>query len=209
MSTRFMTRLIGLALCATSAASCGGELLRTGRSPAYLVVNSTTGDQVGGAAQTGAFLLSDVEVLVDTQVDGKTVKVPTYFNDNATVNVSAELKNPTVAATAMNNITLTRYHVEFRRTDGRNTPGADVPYAFDGGLSTTVQVGSNANVAFELVRHQAKLEPPLRNLRSQGGQVFISAIAEITLYGRDQNGNEVTAKASMDVHFGDFADKTS
>ena len=28
---------------------------------------------------------------------------------------------------------MTRYRVEFRRTDGRNTPGVDVPYGFDGG----------------------------------------------------------------------------
>ena len=37
-----------------------------------------------------------------------------------------------------NFITVTRYHVEFRRTDGRNTPGVDVPYAFDGAGTVTV-----------------------------------------------------------------------
>jgi len=36
---------------------------------------------------------------------------------------------------------------------------------------------------------------------------FISTIAEITFYGHDQNGNEVSVTGRMDVQFGDFADK--
>ena len=68
-------------------------------------------------------------------------------------------------------------------------------------------------VSFEVVRHQAKLEPPLKNIaafsaagRSLSGLGFLSTIAEITVYGRDQNGNEVSVTARLDVHFGDFAD---
>ena len=36
---------------------------------------------------------------------------------------------------------------------------------------------------FELVRHQAKLEPPLRPLAGFGGRVFISTFADITFFG--------------------------
>ena len=39
-----------------------------------------------------------------------------------------------------------------------------------------------------------------------GGQGFISTIAEITFYGRDQNGNEVSVTGRIDVQFGDFGD---
>ena len=60
---------------------------------------------------------------------------------------------------------------------------------------------------FELVRHQAKLEPPLKNLAGFGGLGFISTIAEVTFYGRDQNGNEVTVTGNLDVQFGDFGDE--
>jgi len=35
---------------------------------------------------------------------------------------------------------------------------------------------------------------------------MISTIAEVTFYGRDQAGNEVTANASLSVNFADFAD---
>jgi len=122
------------------------------------------------------------------------------------VTLRVDAKNPSVDTTLINAVTLTRYHVNFRRTDGRNTPGVDVPYPIDGGLGVTINAGETQDVAFEIVRHQAKLEPPLRNLVGVGGLGFISTIAEITFFGRDQNGNEVTATALMDVQFGDFAD---
>ena len=59
---------------------------------------------------------------------------------------------------------------------------------------------------FEIVRHQQKLEQPLRSLANFGGRLFISTIAEITFYGADQVGNDVQAKATMNVSFSDYAD---
>jgi len=209
MNTRYFSSIVARvtigAVVLVSSASCGSELLRTGRAPAYMLVANLSG-QANGETDT-AVLLSDVEVLVDETVNGQTVKVKTYTNDNAIATIRVDLKNPTVGATAINAITVQRYHVLFRRSDGRNTPGVDVPFPFDGAVAATIDAGSTNDVVFELVRHQAKLEPPLHNLVGFGGLGFISAIAEITFYGRDQNGNEVTATGSMDVQFGDFADK--
>lgn len=205
MSTRiFISHVARLAVSGAifiSAAGCGGELLRTGRSPVYLVVTGVTAQQ-GGTGSNASVLLSDVNT-------GGSV-----INDNATVSLRVDRKDPAVAATTMNAVTLTRYRVTFRRTDGRSTPGVDVPYGFDGALNATINAGSTASVNFELVRHQMKLEPPLKNLvasvqsgvLSGGGLVFISTIAEITIWGRDQNGNELTVTTSIDVHFADFAD---
>ena len=206
MSTRTILstvgRIAGAAVCVISMAGCGSELLRTGRSPVYLVVDSIQATPQGGTES--AFLLSDVRAN-----DGS------VFNDNVSVTLRSIAKNPAIATTAINSVTLTRYHVDFRRTDGRNTPGVDVPYSFDGGLSVTIEAGGTADAVFEVVRHQAKLEPPLKNMGafnnaqqiSLSGQGFVSAIAEITIYGRDQNGNEVSAAARLDVHFGDFVDQ--
>lgn len=200
-----MGRLAVMAACVITTASCGSEMLRTGRAPVYLVIDNMTAAAGGGAGQS-AFLLSDVQVLVETQVDGKPVKVPTIINDSATATISAVAKNPSVAVTEINSVTLTRYRVAFRRTDGRNTPGVDVPYGFDGGLGITIPGGGSAGVAVEIVRHQAKLEPPLKNLVGNGGLGFISTIAEVTFFGHDQNGNEVSVTGRIDVQFADFAD---
>ena len=198
MSTRMILsmagRFVGAAACVISLASCGGEMLRTGRSPVYLVVESIEAGAQGGTP--AAFLISDVRA-----DDGS------VWNDNVSLTLRSLEKNPDATAAPVNTITLTRYRVDFRRTDGRNTPGVDVPYGFDGGLSASVAPNSSATVSFEVVRHQAKLEPPLKNIAGSGGGLgFVSTIAEITVYGRDQNGNEVSVMARLDVHFGDFID---
>ena len=203
----FARAVVGAA-CVISSVSCGGEMLRTGRAPVFLVVQSMAAASGNDTANFQSFLLSDVETIVEKTIDGKTVRVPTIFNDNARATLRVELKNPTITATGLNSETITRYRVVFRRTDGRNTPGVDVPYGFDGGVGVNIVPGGTGEVAFELIRHQAKLEPPLRNLVGLGGAGFISAIAEITFFGHDQNGNEVMATGLLDVQFGDFADKT-
>jgi len=200
------TRLVIGAACVIVSASCGSEMLRTGRSPVFMVVTSLQGSS-GNGGTPSAFLLSDVQVLVEETTGGVTRKVPTFFNDNVTATIAIEAKNQTAQTSPLNSVTVTRYRVAFRRSDGRNTPGIDVPYGFDGAVTATISPGSTGTVAFDLIRHQAKLEPPLRNLVGLGGLGFISTIAEITFYGRDQNGNELVATGSMDVQFGDFADQ--
>jgi hypothetical protein len=91
------------------------------------------------------------------------------------------------------------------RSDGRNTQGVDVPFEFDGAASVTVRdAAAISTLGITLVRAQAKLEAPLLALRNQGGQVILSTIAEVTLYGTDQVGREVSVLAKISVTFADF-----
>lgn len=212
-----MTRTIGtlvgfVALGATLMTTAGcGEVARTGRSPGFLVIESLT---AASGADEGTFtttLNSDVETLVERTVDGETVRVPTVFNDLGRAVIRLELKDPgsTTSPTSpspLNQITLNRYRVVFMRTDGRNAPGVDVPFGFDGAVTGTVGGTSSIELGFQLVSHAMKLEPPLASLVAGGGQVFIHTIAEVTFYGRDQTGNEVSASGMISVNFGDFAD---
>ena len=200
--------LLAVAALALLSVSCASDLTRTGRSSAYLIVDSLEAAPGAKPGDLGNPLLSDVFTLVDQTIDSKTVKVGTIFNDVAEASLRAAMKNPVspTSPTEVSDITLTRYHVAFRRTDGRNTPGVDVPYGFDAGLTFTVAVGKPAKVGFEIVRSAMKLEPPLRNLREGGGANLIGTIAEVTFYGRDQAGNEVSVTGMIAVNFGDFAD---
>jgi hypothetical protein len=60
---------------------------------------------------------------------------------------------------------------------------------------------------FQIVRLQAKLEPPLLALRSPGGSSqVISTLADVTFFGRDQTGSAVTARGSLTIHFADWGD---
>ena len=193
-------------LSAALLAGCG-EVAREGRAPGQLVIVSMEAASGADDQNFGSFLLSDVVTMVDRTVNGQATQVETIFNDPARVTVRLVLKDPGSAGvqatpSPLNAITINRYRVVYRRADGRNTPGVDVPHPFDQVVTFTV-TDDDVTSSFNLVRHSAKLEPPLLALRSG---LFISTIAEITFYGRDQAGNEVSAVATINVEFGNFAD---
>ena len=202
-------RLLTFAAAVTVSSSCG-DLSRGGRSPSFLIIDTLT---AASGASPGTFvspLNSDVRTLVAATVNGQAVRVPTIFNDLGRATIRLALKNPgtvntPTAPSAINSVTITRYHVEFRRADGRNEPGRDVPFGFDGGVTVNVGV-SPAVVSFDIVRHTNKEEPPLRNLINAGGQLQINTIAEVTFYGKDQAGNDVSVTGLISVNFADFGD---
>jgi hypothetical protein len=200
-----------LVAAAAGLASCG-EVARTGRSPAFAIIESLTADS--GSSDEENFtqvLMSDVQTFVTVTRDGEQVRVPTVFNDTGQVIFRLAVKNPGTATSplgpsTLNEITFTRYRVTFRRTDGRNREGVDVPYAFEGGMTVTVPSTGTATGVFDIVRHTSKSEPPLSNLVGFGGAGQINTVAEVIFYGRDQAGNEVTASGLITVNFSDFGD---
>ncbi|MBA2303852.1 MAG: hypothetical protein H0W08_14635 [Acidobacteria bacterium] len=183
-----------LAFLLLGSVSCG-DLVRQGTASSYLIVNSL----LGAAGDLGT-VRSDV-------LTGSAAS-PSIVDDLGRVQFQLAMKDAgpigSPSAPSPNNyITITRYRVEFVRADGRNTPGVDVPYTFDGAFTLTV-TESSASVDFPLVRHQAKAEAPLAALSRS--PVIISTIARVTFYGRDQTGREVSTTAQIGVNFGDFAD---
>jgi hypothetical protein len=80
----------------------------------------------------------------------------------------------------------------------------DVPYAIDGAMTVTVPVDGSATAGFQLVRNSAKREAPLAAL--DNGQTLITVIADVTFWGRDQAGNEVSVTGSIEITFGNFGD---
>ena len=196
---------LGAVAMSTAMAGCGGSFVRDSRSPVRLVINALN---VNDDQNT---LLSDVITMV-TSPEPCSTEAPcaSVLNDVATVQLSLVLRdqgNPASpnAPSLLNQVTINRYSVKFRRTDGHNVPGVDLPYDFDSAMTMTVPVSGNPEGAFQIVRHSAKEEAPLRSLRFSGD--IISTIAEVTFYGRDQAGNEISTAGSIGVDFGDFADK--
>lgn len=201
-----IARLTAAVLCLAVTAGCGGELLRTGRGPVFLTVLEMLAHN-GAKDEDESVLFSDVLTYVDQTVNGQPVKVPTVFSDTGVATLRVSMKNPTAQSSGVNAVTITRYRVDYRRSDGRNTPGTDVPYGFDGGTTATILVEEEGEVVFDLVRHAAKQEPPLRNLAAGGGQGFIYTTAEVTFFGRDQNGNEIVITGFITVNFADYGDE--
>ena len=181
---------VALSIAALFALTSCSDAIRTGQSPSYLVIQSLT-----GGAQNSAVVQSDV-----LQDNG------TILQDNGAATLQVVLKDPLGSTpTAVNAITITQYHVEYVRSDGHNVQGVDVPFAFDGGTTTTIPAGGTGAVNFTLVRVEAKLEAPLKALSHGGGQIVISTIAHVTFYGHDQNGRQVSVEGNIEVDFADWA----
>ena len=191
-------RVAAVVLAALIMPSCS-KTIREGQSPAYLILTTLQGAK-GGGANSGTFsstLSSDVLTLVPAKTGS-----PTIFGDNGQAVLQLQMKDVLNDPTPVNAITLTQYHVKYIRADGRNVQGVDVPYEFDGGLGVTVS--GTATVSFSLVRVQAKSEAPLAAL-ANNFQV-ISTIAEVTFYGHDQNGRDVSVSGRLNVDFSDWGD---
>jgi hypothetical protein len=185
---------------AFAAASCG-TLTRQGTSSSYLVINQLQGAP-GTNGSFGSVLQSDV-----LNVD-PTTKAATIAPDRGQAELTLALKDPGSSSnpntpTPNNYITVTQYHVEYVRSDGRNVQGVDVPYAFDGAVTATIS-GTTA-VGFTLVRIQAKEEAPLAALAGGGSAIAITTVARVTFYGHDQTGREVSVTGNIEVDFSDWA----
>ena len=169
-----------------------------------------------------------IEIANVTNADGELpiladVSFP-VFNDEAlvTVNVFRKNNNPDLATTPVEHVYLKRYEIRYLRSDGRDREGVDVPFRITGPLNNlrfhTAGPGGAGEVeqtfSLTLVRHQAKLEPPLANLR---GGVFndvnlanlpngaiLTLIAEITIYAETVQGDGLKAVGNVQVTFADF-----
>jgi len=199
-SSRALRAVAHLGLGAALVASAAGCTSRqtVGESPVFLIINQLTASSGAEPDKFSGTLASDV--LTNGGI----------FADNGEINVRIALKDPgsTTSPTTpstTNLVTINRYRVRFLRSDGRNQQGVDVPYEFDGAVTITATPGG-ASAVFTLVRVQSKLEAPLKALAGLGGAVAISTIAEVTVYGFDQAGREVSASAMISVNFADWAD---
>jgi hypothetical protein len=193
MRATLIRRFVVLGLTLAAAAGCSSTV-REGRSPVYLVVLNLEAASGAEPDEMTNTLQSDV------------LTCGGVFEDPGLVTMRVQYKDPTAGTIdPVNFVTLNRYRIDFRRADGRNVPGVDVPYGFDGAATTTI-AGNATQMTLVAVRAQAKLEPPLRNLRDGGGAGLISTLADVTFYGKDQTGTDVTVMGTISVNFADWAD---
>jgi hypothetical protein len=189
-----------LAGAVMASISCG-DVVRESRSPVLMAVDSLQGiggTGTGGTGTPSGTLNSDVEIK------------GSIFNDLGSAMLRIVPKNITntptgPVMTTNNEVRITRVHIAYRRADGLNQPGVDVPYPFDSGATATLPAtGLAVPVVFELVRHDAKIESPLIDLRTK--LAVINTIAEVTFFGTDAVGNDLNTTGFIAVNFADFGD---
>src|SRR3954469_22223756 len=134
-SLRQMIAAASLAGAVASGVSCG-DTVRQGHLPVRLVLGSLQG--LGGSGTSGSSPASSV-LNSDVEIKGS------VFNDLGTAlmriipkNINTTPSGPSL--TTNNEVRITRVHVAYRRTDGQNQPGVDVPYPFDSGATVTLPV---------------------------------------------------------------------
>ena len=195
-----LIKCVSLAAVVAVTASCG-DVVRSSRSPVMLVLTSITGGD-----DESSFLLSDVLGSRTSPAPcSEDSPCPTIFNDPGSASVAVVMKDASLAPTTNNTVTIRRYHIDYKRSDGRNTPGVDVPFPIDGAVTFSVDAGSTGEFGFELVRHTAKAEPPLVQLVQN--PTHITTVATVTFFGTDQVGNDLSATGSIVIDFANFGDE--
>lgn len=132
------------------------------------------------------------------------------FNDSAEVQIAVRFKNPNIDTVPQipSAVIIERYEVKYRRSDGKGVEGQDVPFGISGNVTAAYDVKNSGTdpLIIDVVRAQAKLEPPLRNLQNGGGAIIVTMFADITLHGRTISGQPVTGTGSLQIDFADWAD---
>jgi hypothetical protein len=192
---RPLKRFLAVAALAAASTSCG-SVVRSGDSPMFLVINSLSA--AAGSVTASVTPPTQPNVLISHVA-------PPTVSDTGLVVLSTALKDvgntaTPAAPTTNNQVTITSYQVAYVRADGQNVQGVDVPYTFDGAATGTILTGSTLSITFELVRQVAKQESPLVELATSS--TVLSVIANVTFYGTDQVGNNISVTGSITIEFG-------
>jgi hypothetical protein len=186
---RGWTMRLGAAAAAALAlamAGCSADYVENDQSTVLVVVTSIN---------QGSTIASDVRA-----DDG------TITNCPVPVTVAVLLKNPSNPGSPVENVILKRYDVTFTRSDGRSVEGVDVPYRFSGAMTANVERGAEQTVTLDLVRQQAKLEPPLSNIT---GLQIVEMTANVTVYGQTVSRKNVSGSGSAAIRFADYGTGTT
>jgi hypothetical protein len=187
--------LVTLGGLAMTSCNLNPNYANNGNSPILLLITGING---------GAQLDSDV-----VSGEGGTPPLSFICPDVVGVRVENKLKNPNLTTIDFRgDIVINRYEVHYFRSDGRGVQGVDVPYAISGNIATEVISGAAVTIPIEVVRRQAKLEPPLLILAAgNSGAPVLTVFAEITLHAVTTIGQTMTATGRMQIDFADFGDK--
>ncbi len=181
-----------------AVAAVGLLVALSGCTPDYVTDNAASVNLIVAAINGGAPLDSDVR-----NGEFSTFVCPNLVD----VSVAVRNKNPNAPAPNVPSaVILKSYEVRYSRTDGRGTEGLDVPYRITGNLTLAVDVQNSGTTTFslEVVRRQAKVEPPLSSIFQAA---LLTVMADITVYGETVSGQSVSASGRLQIDFADFGDK--
>lgn len=183
MNTRiFRTVLYSLCLIAIMlvAGSCSEPVGGMGKSPVYLTAD--------GGSNWGMI----IDVYDPTTIGGVTDE---YFNITVKSNYkSSDLTTPYA------DVILQEYHVAYYRPDGKEP----VPDPFMIQMQMTVPGGGSTSINTLVLRRDAKLRSPFKELVLGGGEGYIEFNAVVDFYGEDLMGNKLSARYVLSINASDM-----
>jgi len=187
-------KILGLIIVVLAMTACN-SCTDAGTSASMLQVVSLTGNDLQGEA-------GSTTVFSDVITEGSII------NDNGVAAIQALPLDPMTDAdqlTPYMDVTVDQIDVEFRRTDGRNVEGVDVPYRFTQPMNMVVPIADTVEIPFVLIRHMAKEQSPLLRLRDN--LEVLHLVAVVTIHGKDLGGHRVTPVTGyVSVWCANFAD---
>jgi hypothetical protein len=182
-----LSRGAKVALAAALAMSgCSADYVENSTAPVLLVISELNdGAQLDSDVRNG----ENSDFVCENEVD---------------VKVTVQNKNPNAPTATSSAVLLESYEVRYTRSDGRGVEGVDVPYRITGTLATRIGIGDDITFPLEVVRRQAKQEPPLENINQT---TVLTVNAQVTLFGKTISEQRVSASASMQIDFANFGDK--
>ncbi len=182
----------GMLALAVACAGCVPDYVTNSTATVNLIVAAITN------AKGGSVIDSDIR-----SGENSSFVCPDY----ATVAVAVRNKNLAAPVPSVPSaVILDSYEVRYFRTDGRGVEGVDVPYRITGNLTLAVDVtaGETTALPIEVVRRQAKDEPPLTTIFQTS---MLTVMAQITVYGQTVSGQRVSDSGRIQIDFADFLDK--
>jgi len=176
----WVTLLIGVGLGLTS---CGESASGGSKAAVFLTAE---GDEKWG-------LYADV---YDSTVVG-TVKDDTFW-----IKITSTPKDQTGGTTlsSYSDVILEEYRVTYYRVDGN--PNVPDPYTIQ--MQFPVPKGGTGRIETLVLRREAKLQSPLKELAFGGGEGNIQFNALIDFYGKDLAGNHVSVSYNLPLFVGDY-----
>jgi hypothetical protein len=189
----------------------GGWPMRIGATLAVMMALALTAcgtaDYVTDSQASVLLIIASINEGAQLDSDVRNGEFSTFVcEDEVPVEVAVRNKNPNAPTPRIPGaVLLNRYNVHYFRSDGHNVEGVDVPYQISGTLSAALDVATSGTneIPIEVVRRQAKLEPPLTNIFQVA---LLTVQAEITLYGETVAGDKVSASGLLQIDFADYGD---
>jgi hypothetical protein len=171
-----------------------------------LILPGCTADYADEGEATVILILQDINQGLPMDSDVR-ISNGGICPDGVPITLTTQGKNPNITLGPLGDVFLERYEVQYFRSDGRGTEGVDVPFRISGNVAARVPIGGETELTVEVVRRQAKVEPPLSALAGGGGPFVITMFAQVTVHGRTVSGQTTNAVVGrVHIDFADFGD---